>query len=108
MYLEKSGGQRSNWKYTYLGKELERAAKRLRDGFKEEESQCREKMSALLKDSKVSVSSGEVTKLQDRIERAARDAEECAVFAHEFEQRLNAEFLLSSGDVVFFGFPERK
>ena len=104
MYHDFSNTARSNWKYGYKGRDgLLDAAKNKFEYFKAKETEARQKMAALMTDSRVSPSEKEVTDTRKDIESFATHAEECMVYVHEFERNPDREFLLSLGDVVFFG-----
>lgn len=103
MYNDYRGIRRTEWQHTYLGKELLPYAEAKRKHFSDREIAGRSKMSKLMDDRNINVNDPKVKELQAEIESTANEAEQCAVFVHEFKRKPEREFSLSLGDVVYFG-----
>ena len=97
---------RSNWKYTYTGKDLLDSATNKFVEFREKERVARSKIAELMQNMKVSTKDEEIAQLKRDVEKFGKLREECAVFVHEFHRLPEREFHLSLGDVVFFDLAE--
>ncbi len=103
MYNDYRNTSRETWKYTYKGSELLPHAERKFQEFLAKEVDARRQMAAYMVDMKVSQSSDEVSKCKTAIETNGNLREQCAVYVHEFRRTPDRDFLLSLGDVTFFG-----
>lgn len=93
---------RQGFRYTYKGSELLTPARNKLAEYVKQEGEIRERLSAALKDSTISLNSKEIDELKRRGESIAEMMEECSVYASEFERQPEADYDLGLGDVVFF------
>ena len=103
MYNDFRNISRDSWKYTYKGSELLPHAERKFKEYLGKEVAARKRMSELMLDMKVPQSSKEVSDCKSEIETSGNQREQCAVYVHEFRRTPDRDFLLSLGDVTFFG-----
>lgn len=109
MYNDYRNCSRDNWKYNYTGAELLPLAKKKFSTFFAAEAEARKRMSEYLMDMNMSQSDSKVTDAKNEIQNNGNLREQCAVFVHEFGRNPGREFILSLGDVTFFGLvPEPK
>lgn len=102
MYFDQDKS-RTNWKFTYTGKELQEPTKNLYLDAHNKEDICRKQMSDLVHDPLIHHDSPVLQNLTKEMEIWGRQKEECGVLCHEFDRNPEREFHLSLGDVVFFG-----
>jgi hypothetical protein len=103
MYTEFSLTSRSKWKYTYKGSELAPLAMKVHSEFSKKEMNARRDLAILLGDPNIGHEDKRIRELKSEIENNGVQREQCAVFAHEFQREPDKTYLLSLGDVVFFG-----
>jgi len=102
MYNDHRNVNRQTWKFTYKGQDLIEAAQKKLVFFRQKEMEARAEASRLMQDATVSHDSDEVQKCRTQVATNGDNAEQCAVFVHEFQRTPEREFHLSLGDVVFF------
>jgi hypothetical protein len=103
VYHEFRSTNRETWKFTYHGQELLEPARARRAEYAEKERAARERVSALMLDKTVGAKDERITNAQGDVERYGAIHEQLMVWCHEFARAPDREFMLSLGDVVFFG-----
>lgn len=95
--------RRSEWRYSYLGKELLPFAKAKYEYYTDEEQKARNKMADMLRDPNVRASDPNIDQLKRSIESFGSEREKCIVWLHEFTRKPDVEYNLCLGDVTYFG-----
>ena len=106
MYFDRAITERSQWKYSYTGKELFEPAKKELARVQKKETASRQSVAELLQDPKVNARDESITKLEKTIIKLAEDHELLLVLVHEFGRDQERIFHLSPGDVVFLNLTE--
>lgn len=102
MFNDNVSARRTEWTYTYTGKELLVKAKMLLGRHTESEQAARNKTAEMLQDVSVNQNDSRFAELKGRITFHGTMKEQCAVFVHEFSRSLAREYELGLGDVTFF------
>jgi hypothetical protein len=102
MYLDNTHTSRSGWRYSYKGHELLSCAKHRLAERCQEERKAREEVIRLTRDPSINPADRRVEEAKRAVVAAAVVVEELMVYVHQFAREPDKEFLLSSGDVVFF------
>ena len=106
MYNDFSNTNRTDWKYTYKGKELLEVAKIKQAEYRIKEEEARRKIAALMLDMTASTLGTIAEDFKKQATEFGRLREQCDVFVHAFTRTPEREFHLSLGDVTFFGLQE--
>lgn len=108
MYNDFRSTKRESWAYTYTGAELLPFARINHRHYYAAEKAAREALTALMSSMDVTANDERVTRAREAIEKNGNLREQCAVFVHEFGRNSGREYMLSLGDVVFFGLFEEE
>ena len=104
MYNDFKGTLRDSWRFTYSGSELAPYAEKKLAEHKAAEWAAREQIATLMRDPEVNQqSNNKLAEAKREVAEHGDGVEKCGVWVHEFRKRPNSDFLLSLGDVVYFG-----
>ena len=106
MYNDNVGIKRTEWLYTYKGRELAAFAQRKLAHHQAEESTLRQKMAVMIQDPATFHDDAALQQVKRDIDRHSGLREQFQVYCHEFARTPSLEFRLGLADVVFFGLAE--
>lgn len=106
MFNDSVSPQRTQWTYTYLGKDLFPHADRLYGEYLNRETVARSNMSEYMKDMNRHQNDPDIQRAKSDIQTYGTLKEQCAVFRHEFARNPEQTYELGLGDVTFFGIHE--